>query len=151
MDMERLTAVAIKAACAAGTFIIGLMGGWDLPLQAMVLLMALDYVGGLLVASERKSPKTPNGGLSSSVSYRGLKKKAMVLVLLIMAEGLDRLVGMQTFRIAVVCFYAANEGLSIMENAALLGLPLPDSLKKALEDLKKKKIETGFEKEDDHD
>ena len=119
-------------------FIVGLMGGWDLPLKILIILMVTDYLTGVTIALLHKSHKTESGGLSSDVGLVGLVKKGLVLAVIMVAAQLDALTGTAVARQATCFFFIANEGLSILENAALMGVPLPCKLKNALELLQRK-------------
>lgn len=115
-----------------GTFLTWLLGGWDLALQILIIFIVLDYVTGLLKGAVKKE-------LSSDVGFRGLARKAVILIVLIVAVSLDRLMntGTWVFRTLVCYFYIANEGISIIENSASLGLPVPRKLTEVLVQLKK--------------
>lgn len=120
--------------------IAGLFGEWTTTLTILVVVMAIDYVSGVLVAACGKSPKTEAGGLSSKVGFIGIAKKGFIMLLVLLATMLDKAIGNETmvFQTSLVFYYIANEGLSILENAALMGLPFPEKLKKALETLRDK-------------
>jgi len=114
---------------AAGAMVSAL-GGWDVPLRALTAAMALDYASGVIAAAMQKK-------LSSAVGFSGLARKAMVFLIIIMAACLDSLTGQQNVcRTAVIAFYFVNESVSLMENAAKLGLPVPKKLLDALEQLR---------------
>lgn len=137
--MESVWIWIVRALGAIGAFFAGLFGGWDATLQVLLLVMVLDFATGLLVAYHGKSDKSDGGGLSSRASFLGLTKKIVVLLLIALATAVDRALGTPgVLRLAVSMFYIANEGLSILENAALLGLPLPAALKGALEAMRDK-------------
>ncbi len=120
------------------------LGGWDGPLETLVGVMALDVVTGLLVAGVfKKSPKTPGGALSSGAGFRGLLRKAAILLAVFLAVLLDRQAGTALARPAVCCFFAANEGLSVLENLGRMGVPFPAFLKNALEALRARGDEGG--------
>ena len=129
-----------KAACAAGGAIVGLLGGWSPLLTALCVFMAVDYLTGLMVAWKGKSSKTENGGLSSKAGFDGLLRKAVILLVVFLAAILDSALdmGKTMFTSACVCYYIANEGISILENAALIGVPVPPVIRRALELLKEK-------------
>lgn len=114
-----------------GTLITWLFGAWDLAAKVLITFMALDYGMGVTKGYVFKC-------LSSDVGLKGLTRKASIFVVLIVAVLLDRLTGtgQWIFRTAVCYFYIANEGISLLENCAQLGLPLPDKLKDALKQLK---------------
>ena len=120
--------------------IAGLFGEWTTTLTILVVVMAIDYISGVLVAACGKSPKTEAGGLSSKVGFIGIAKKGFIMLLVLLATMLDKAIGNETmvFQTSLVFYYIANEGLSVLENAALMGLPFPEKLKKALETLRDK-------------
>ena len=99
-------------------------------LIALIVLMALDYISGVMCAIEDKK-------LSSAVGFKGIAKKVLILMLVGVANILDTNVvgGGAVLRGAVICFYLSNEGLSLLENAAYLGLPIPDKLREILAQL----------------
>lgn len=126
--MEKVfnTAVAILA-----TFFTYLFGGWDLALKILITFMVLDYVTGVIYAYVIKA-------LNSEVGFRGLIKKCMILAVLIVGVELDRMLGnggTWVFRTLVAYFYIANEGISLLENISNLGVPIPNKIKTALEQL----------------
>lgn len=114
------------------TFFTYLFGGWDIALIVLVAFMVLDYVTGVIWAYIQKT-------LNSEIGFKGLIKKCMILVVLVVAVLLDRMInsGTAVFRTLVCYFYIANEGISLLENISNLGLPIPDKLKVALEQLNK--------------
>lgn len=118
-----------------GSFIAGLFGGWDTALATLLIFMAVDYVTGLIVAAAGKSPK---GKLSSKIGWRGLVKKCVVLLLVLVAAQLDVVLGMDYVRAGVCVAFLCNEAISILENAGLMGVPLPAALKNAVELLQSK-------------
>lgn len=114
------------------------LGGWDAALALLFLIMGLDLATGLLCSFLGRSDKSTGGGFLSGAFFQGLSRKLMILALIMLATALDRLLNSQGLsRLAVIGFYAANEGLSIVENAALLGVPFPQSLLKVLEKMRK--------------
>ncbi len=129
--------------CAAigtvGTWIAYLLGGWDAALGLMFIAMGLDYVTGIICALVGRSTKTENGRFLSSVAYRGITKKMMMLVIVMVATMVDRLVGTDgVCRIAAIGFYAATEGMSIIENANSMGVVVPKGLLDTLRRLRKR-------------
>lgn len=124
----------IKVLAAIGGAIAGLLGGWDKLLVVLVAMMAVDYASGVLVAVMGKSQKTEYGGLSSKVGAYGLAKKGLMMLVVLVAALLDRAIGTQAavFRDAACWFYIANEGLSLLENLSLAGVPFPEKLKEML-------------------
>ena len=118
------------AITAIGGWVGYFMGGMDGLLIALIVLMSLDYISGVMCAIMDKS-------LSSAVGFRGIAKKVLILMLVGVANILDiHVVGEgSALRGAVIAFYMSNEGLSLLENAAHIGLPVPDPLKNALAQL----------------
>ena len=138
-----------KALAAVAGAIAGLFGQWNTMLTILVVVMAIDYISGWIVAACGRSPKTEGGGLSSKVGFVGIAKKAFIMLLILLATMLDRAIGNGTtvFQSSLVLYYIANEGLSILENAALLGVRFPDKLKRALETMREKEEEPPDEAE----
>ena len=118
------------AITAIGGWIGWFLGGVDGMLVALIVLMALDYISGVMCAIEDKT-------LSSAIGFKGIAKKVLILMLVGVANILDVNVvgGGAILRGAVSCFYLSNEGLSLLENAAYLGLPVPEKLKEVLSQL----------------
>lgn len=115
---------------AAGTIVSAWLGGWDVALQALVAFMVVDYLTGVLAAVKQRR-------LNSEVMFWGGLRKGIILLVVAIAVILDRLVGNEDpiFRTLAIYFYVAREGLSILENLGLLGIPLPDFLRRVLEQL----------------
>ena len=123
----------------AGSFIAGALGGWDTAIITLFSFMAIDYVTGFIVAGVfHKSKKSASGGLKSHEGWKGLCKKGTILLLVWMANQLDEQIGATYIRDGVCLFFVANEGVSILENAALMGLPIPKWLTKSLDILQAK-------------
>lgn len=122
----------------AGSALAELFGGWDMALETLLILMAADWItGGLLLpAVFGKSPKSPNGALESRAGWKGLCRKGMTLFYILIAARLDRLLDMDYIRNAVCIGFIANELLSIVENAGLMGVPLPAMIRKVIDILK---------------
>ena len=136
--MKYINEVVCGAAGAAGGAIAAAFGGWTHDLSWLIAFMSIDYITGLLVAFLGKSPKTEGGGLSSAVGWLGLVRKLATLLLVLVAHGLDVMIGVEYVKTAAVIAFMVNEALSILENAGLLGVPMPEIFKKALEVLKGK-------------
>lgn len=111
------------------------LGGWDDAIVTLVAFMVIDYITGTIDAALGASPK---GSLNSRIGWKGLAKKAMTLCLVGVAARLDIALATDYLRDMVVIGFTVNEGLSIIENAALLGVPMPEALKQALEVMKQK-------------
>ena len=122
---------SISAALGAvGGFLFGQLNGL---FYAVIAMMAIDYITGVVVAVLDKK-------LSSEVGFRGLVKKLFILVLIAVAHIIDaQVIGTgAALMTAVMLFFIANEGISILENAATLGLPIPQKLRDVLEQLRDK-------------
>lgn len=137
MDMNNVVHIknAVLAALATvGGIIADTLGGWDAMMKLLVGLMCLDYLTGWLVAAVwQKSNKSDTGALNSKASFKGLCKKGMIILLVWVGVLLDNAVGTTYVRNMVVIFFVGNEGLSLLENLGLMGVPYPDSFKKTLE------------------
>lgn len=129
--MERLLNYFKPAVAVVATGFTWLFGTWDTALMVLVGFIVLDYCTGLLRAFINKE-------ISSDVGLKGIARKAVIFIVLIVAVMLDRLLntGNWVFRTLVCYFYIANEGISLLENCAGLGLPIPDKLKDALAQLR---------------
>lgn len=131
MDKVFNSVVAVIA-----TIFTYLFGSWDTAIIVLITFMVMDYITGVLYAWNTKT-------ISSEVGLKGLSKKFLIILILIGAVALDRLMsnGTWVFRTLVCYFYIANEGISLLENAGNLGLPVPEKLKAALAQLKDKESE----------
>lgn len=122
-----------------GSAISAALGGWDTSLEFLVVLMVADYISGLTVAGVfHRSRKTDTGTLESRAGWQGLCRKGMTLVFVLVAHYLDRVMGVDYVRQAVIIGFAANELISLVENAGLMGLPLPEAITKAIDILTEK-------------
>lgn len=125
-----------------GGALTALLGGWDLAIQTLLIFMGIDYITGLMIAGIfHKSPKTKSGSLSSLIGWKGLCRKGMVLLIVSVAVRLDMLVGTDFIRDAVVIAYCTNEAISIVENAGIIGIPIPKPILNAIDTLKNKEDE----------
>ena len=114
-------------------------GGWDAALTALVVCIGVDYVSGSLLALVfHKSSKSESGSYNSSYGLKGLCKKCMMLLFVVVAVQMDRLMGSAYIRDAVCIGFCTNEVLSIVENLGLAGVPMPQAIVNALEQLQKK-------------
>ena len=122
-----------------GSAIASFFGGWDTGLITLIILMAIDYISGLAVAGIfHKSKKTDTGTLESRAGWKGLCRKGMTLLFVLVAYRLDLVIGSNYIRDAVIIGFIANETISIIENAGLMGIPLPNVITKAIDILTKK-------------
>lgn len=127
----------LAAAAAVGSALAGALGGWDAALQLLLAMMAADYLTGVLVAAVwKRSGKSRSGRLDSRAGFKGLCRKGTVFVLVWVGAMLDGTMGMAYVRTAVCLFFVGNEGLSLLENLGLMGVPFPRFLKDALEALR---------------
>ncbi|MDD5863545.1 MAG: phage holin family protein [Firmicutes bacterium] len=123
-----------------GAAIAWAFGGWDAAMAALLVCMGVDYVSGSLVALVfRKSPKSETGAYNSAYGLKGLCKKGLMLLFVLVAVQIDRVLGVDYVRDAVCIGFCANEVLSIVENLGLAGVPMPPAVTKALEQLQNKK------------
>ncbi len=128
-----------------GSVIASFFGGWDAGIATLLIFMVLDYVSGLIVAAVFKnSPKTDTGSLESKAGWKGLCRKCMTLIFVLVAYRLDLVIGTNYIRDTVIIAFIANETISLVENAGLMGIPLPEIINKAIDILQKKS-----EREDD--
>lgn len=129
---------------AIGGVIASLFGGWDAGLATLVMFMAIDYVSGLVVAGVfHNSKKTSLGALESKAGWKGLCRKGMSLLFVLIAYRLDLAIGSNYIRDAVIIGFIVNETISIVENAGLMGVPLPEVINKAIDILTSKSEEKG--------
>ena len=132
--------ILITAIGIIGSFITSAFGGWSTGLTTLVIFMAIDYVTGLIVAGVfHKSTKTETGTLESRAGFKGLCRKGAMLLVVLVAYRLDLAVGTAYIKNAVIIAFIANEAISIIENAGLMGVPMNDTLKNAIDVLQKKK------------
>ena len=128
------TVAGILGGAAAWAF-----GGWDTALAALLICMSVDYISGSIVALVfHKSTKTETGAYNSAYGLKGLSKKCLMLLFVLVAVQMDKLLGTAYVRDAVCIGFCANEVLSIIENLGLAGIPMPQAVTKALEQLQKK-------------
>lgn len=136
--------VVVSVIGAVGSCIAAALGGWDAALITLVSFMGIDYITGFVVALVfHKSNKSASGGLESRAGLKGLCKKCMVLLLVWVANLLDAQMGSNYIRDAVCIAFMANELLSIVENASLMGLPIPKVITDALDVLHAKQQQGG--------
>lgn len=131
----------VKGICLVAGFIAGLYGEWTSALTILAIMMCVDYITGVLVAITGKSPHTDGGGLSSKIGFVGLAKKGFIMLIVLVATQLDKAIGntAMIFQSAAVFYYIANEGLSILENAELMGVPFPAFIRQRLETMRESK------------
>lgn len=119
---------------ALGGTIAALFGGWNAALGALMVCMAVDYATGLMVAGIfHASPKSKGGGLESVAGWKGLVRKFVTLLIVLVANQMDALLGIRYIRDAVIIGFCANECISILENGGLMGLPIPKIFQNAID------------------
>ena len=122
-----------------GSTVAAAFGGGDAAMITLVSMMVIDYLTGVLVAGVfHNSPKTENGALESKAGWKGLCRKGVTLLIVLVAARLDIILGTGVIRDAVIIGYIANETISIIENAGLMGVPIPEAIEKAIEVLQSK-------------
>lgn len=122
-----------------GGFVASLFGGWSAALTTLVIFMGIDYFSGLLVAGVfHNSKKTESGALESKAGWKGLCRKGMTLLIVLIGYRLDLAIGVNYIKDAVTIAFIANETISIVENAGLMGVPMPEILTKAIDVLNSK-------------
>ena len=142
--MTNYKAILCTISGAVGSLIAVLFGGWNMSLQTLIAFMAVDYVTGLIVAGVfHNSTKTDTGALESKAGFKGLCRKCMALAFVAIAYRLDVLLGISYLKDAVCIGYIVNELISIVENAGLMGVPIPQPIINAIDILKKKSEQGG--------
>ena len=135
--MTNLKAFICTILGVVGSFIAQFFGGWTEDMVTLIVFMAVDFIMGLLVAGVfHKSNKSDNGNLNSRAGWKGLCKKGVTLLFVLIAHRLDISLGTAYIRTATIIGFIANEVISIVENAGLMGLPLPKVITKAIDILK---------------
>lgn len=131
----------------SGGLIASMFGGWDAALITLMIFMGIDYLTGLIMAGVfHNFEKTPNGALESRAGWKGLCRKGVTLLIVLVACRLDLVMGSNFIRDAVVIGFIANETISIVENAGLMGVPIPAVITRAI-DVLKHQGESGEENE----
>ncbi|MFV0351440.1 MAG: holin family protein [Oscillospiraceae bacterium] len=139
MNIKTIYYGGLSILAAIGAWIAAALGGWNAALQTMCIVMAVDYFTGIICALFFKSStKSESGSFNSKASLIGLLKKGAMLFVVLLAYNLDNLAGTLFLREAVIFFFIGNDGLSIVENLGLMGVPLPSVIKNAFEVLKQK-------------
>lgn len=122
-----------------GAAVSTMLGGWSEALTTLLICMVIDYITGLVVAGVfHNSPKTATGALESNAGLKGLFRKAAMLLFVLIGHRLDVAVGTTYIRDAVCIAFIANEVISLVENAGLMGVPIPEVITNAIDVLKQK-------------
>lgn len=131
--------VIISAVGVVGSFLASCFGGWTESLTTLLIVMGIDFVTGLICAGVfHKSQKTETGALESKASFKGLCRKGVILLIVLLGHRIDLAIGASYVRDAVCIAFIVNEVISIVENAGLMGIPIPKVITGAIEILKKK-------------
>ena len=127
----------LSGVACVGAAIASLLGGWNGAMTTLVILMLNDYITGIIVAGVfHASPKSSGGALSSAVGFKGICRKFVILLIVVVACRVDLLLDTNIIRDATCIGFCANELVSITENAGLMGIPLPRKLVEAIEVLR---------------
>lgn len=139
MHLSEAKAAVMGAAAVIGGVIGQAFGGLDAAFQTLLIFMGADYVTGLIVAGVfGASDKSKSGHLESRAGWKGLCRKGVTLLIVLVAAQLDQVLGMTIVRDAAVYAFIANESISIIENAGLMGIPIPQTVMHAIETLQNK-------------
>lgn len=139
MNISSIKIMVCAMAGVIGTFIANIFGGWTEDMMTLIICMTIDFTMGLVLAGVfHKSNKSTNGALNSKAGWKGLCKKCISLVFVILAHRLDMLLETDYIRTTTIIGFIVNETISIVENAGLMGIPLPEVIIKAIDILKHK-------------
>lgn len=138
--MSNAKVIVLTATGTVGSFIINtLLGGWSEDLKTLLIMMAIDFLMGLMIAGIwKKSGKSETGALNSISAWKGLCRKGCSLAIVAVAYRLDVTLGTAYIKTGVIIAFIANEAISIVENYGIMGGPMPTVLKKAIEVLQSK-------------
>ena len=146
--MEKISNLKNVVCYICGVFtaiITNCFGGWSGAMTTLLIFMAIDNITGIVVATVfKKSGKSATGGLESRAGWKGLCKKGVTLVIVLVAYRLDLLIGTSYIKDAVVIAFCTNELISIIENAGLMGVPIPDTITKTIDVLKRNNYDEDF-------
>ena len=131
-----LTSVGVVGGAVAALF-----GGWDAAIATLLIFMGITKVAGIF----HRSAKSETGALESRAGWKGLCRKGMTLLIVIIAHRLDLMLGTTVIRDAVVIAFVANETISIVENAGLMGVPIPAAITKAIDFRKRRNTNNVFQ------
>lgn len=139
-----MKSVFVTVCGAVGSVIASFFGGWTASLTTLLIFMLIDYITGLICAGVfHKSKKSETGALESKASFKGLCRKGVIMLIVLMGHRIDLVIGQSYVRDAVCIAFIANETISIIENAGLMGIPIPAVITKSIEILKKKGLEAN--------
>ena len=136
--------VLYSAVGLVGGFIAMAFGGWSDALITLMIFMSVDYVTGLIVAGIfKQSKKSENGALESRAGFKGLCRKGVALLIVLVAVRLDIIMHTTYIKDAVIIAFVANESISIIENAGLMGIPVPGIIARAIDVLRNDSEKVG--------
>ena len=137
--MTNIKTAVLAAIGTIGGGIAALFGGWTSAMTTLIIFMVIDYATGIIVAGVfHRSGKSKSGALESRAGFKGLCRKGMILLILLVACRLDLMLGTGYIKDCVCIAFVVNETLSIIENAGLMGVPIPQVLIKAIDVVKAK-------------
>ncbi len=137
--MTNIKTAVLAAIGTIGGGIAALFGGWTSAMTTLIIFMVIDYATGIIVAGVfHRSGKSKSGALESRAGFKGLCRKGMILLILLVACRLDLMLGTGYIKDCVCIAFVVNETLSIIENAGLMGVPVPQVIMKAIDVLKAK-------------
>lgn len=137
--MTNIKTAVLAAIGTIGGGIAALFGGWTSAMTTLIIFMVIDYATGIIVAGVfHRSGKSKSGALESRAGFKGLCRKGMILLILLVACRLDLMLGTWYIKDCVCIAFVVNETLSIIENAGLMGVPVPQVIMKAIDVLKAK-------------
>ena len=137
--MTNIKTAVLAAIGTIGGGVAALFGGWTSAMTTLVIFMVIDYITGIIVAGVfHRSGKSKSGALESRAGFKGLCRKGMILLILLVSCRLDLMLGTGYIKDCVCIAFVVNETLSIIENAGLMGVPIPQVLIKAIDVLKAK-------------
>lgn len=139
MPMSKTMTAVCSSIGAVGGLIATFFGGWNASLSTLLIFMAIDWITGLIVAGVfHKSQKTDSGSLESKAGFKGLCRKGVMLLFVLIGYRIDISIGTNYIRDAICIAFIVNELISIIENAGLMGIPIPKIVIKSIDILKQK-------------
>lgn len=143
MEINNIKTMILAITGTLGALISQAFGGWDSAMTTLLIFMATDYITGLIVAGVfKKSKKSQNGLLESKAGFKGLCKKGVMLLIVLIAIRLDLMLGIQYIKTGAIIAFCSNELISLIENAGLMGVWIPPVINKAI-DMLQEKTEQG--------
>lgn len=139
MNISGSKSAVCAVAGAFGALFFRLFGGWSEDILTLIAFMTVDFIMGIILAGVfGKSQKSDSGALESRAGWKGICKKCVTLLCVLIAHRLDVSLDTDYIRTGVVIAFIANEGISVIENAGLMGIPIPDVIIRAIDILKNK-------------